>query len=153
MKFPLKHRLFLLVATAFSLFAAFWGWLNTLNGNASGYSPAFWWLGIFTWDDAAILGTFLLIASIILIQRNSSTVTGMFFSIYGAVRAGIEALYNLNAQFSSITRPWEIALPTVAATLHLKLVELFVVAQVCYTALCVTFIMIFLSCLKRYLRS
>ena len=32
--------------------AAILGFMNVQAGNASGFCPWFWWMGIFTWDDA-----------------------------------------------------------------------------------------------------
>jgi hypothetical protein len=129
------------------------GFLNVQAGNASGFCPWLWWMGIFTWDDALIIGAFLFIATAVVALKRSSVLTILTYSFYGVLRTGIEALYNLNAQFSPITRPWEANLPEVAAYFHLKLVELFVVAQVFYTVLCVALAMVFISSLKRYLKS
>jgi hypothetical protein len=109
-------------------------------------------MGIFTWDDALIIGSFLFLATGVVALKRDPVITILIYSFYGVLRTGIEALYNLNAQFSPITRPWEANLPAIAAHFHLKLVELFVVAQVFYTVLCVASTMVFLSSLKRYLR-
>jgi hypothetical protein len=133
--------------------AAILGFMNVQIGNASGFCPWFWWMGIFTWDDALIIGLFLFLATGIVALKRDPVLTVLTYSFYGVVRTGIEALYNLNAQFSPITRPWEANLPAIAAHYHLKLVELFVVAQVFYTVLCVASAMVFVSALKRYLRS
>ena len=133
--------------------AAIFGFVNVQAGNASGFCPWFWWMGIFTWDDALIIGAFLFIATAVVALKRSSVLTILTYSFYGVLRTGIEALYNLNAQFSPITRPWEANLPTIAEYFHLKLVELFVVAQVFYTVLCVALAMVFISSLKRYLRN
>ncbi len=133
--------------------AAILGFMNVQAGNASGFCPWFWWMGIFTWDDALIIGAFLFITTAVVALKRSSVLTILAYSFYGVLRTGIEALYNLNAQFSPITRPWEANLPGFAAYFHLKLVELFVVAQVFYTVLCVALAMVFISSLKRYLRS
>ncbi len=132
--------------------AAILGVINVSIGNASGFCPWFWWMGIFTWDDALIIGVFLFLATGVAALKRDAVLTILIYSFYGVLRTGIEALYNLNAQFSPITRPWEANLPSVAAYFHLKLVELFVVAQVFYTVLCVALAMVFISSLKRYLR-
>jgi hypothetical protein len=132
--------------------AATLGFMNVSVGNASGFCPWFWWMGIFTWDDALIIGSFLFLATGVVALKRDPVITILIYSFYGVLRTGIEALYNLNAQFSPITRPWEANLPAIAAHFHLKLVELFVVAQVFYTVLCVASTMVFLSSLKRYLR-
>jgi small-conductance mechanosensitive channel len=133
--------------------AATLGFMNVHAGDASGFCPWFWWMGIFTWDDALIIGAFLFMATAVVALKRSAVLTILTYSFYGVVRTAIEALYNLNAQFSPITRPWEANLPEFAAHFHLKLVELFVVAQVFYTVLCVAFSMVFISSLKRYLRN
>lgn len=133
--------------------AATLGFMNVRAGNASGFCPWFWWMGIFTWDDALIIGAFLFIATAVVALKRSAVLTILTYSFYGVLRTAIEALYNLSAQFSPITRPWEANLPQFAAYFHLKLVELFVVAQVFYTVLCVALSMVFISSLKRYLRS
>ena len=109
-------------------------------------------MGIFTWDDALIIGVFLFLATGIVALKRDLVLTVLIYSFYGVLRTGIEALYNLNAQFSPITRPWEANLPAIAAYFHLKLVELFVVAQVFYTVLCVSLAVVFISSLKRYLQ-
>jgi hypothetical protein len=132
--------------------AAFLGFVNVHAGNASGFCPWFWWMGIFTWDDALIIGVFLFLATGIVALKRDLVLTVLIYSFYGVLRTGIEALYNLNAQFSPITRPWEANLPAIAAYFHLKLVELFVVAQVFYTVLCVSLAVVFISSLKRYLQ-
>ncbi len=133
--------------------AAILGLINVVGWNASGFCPWFWWMGIFTWDDALIIGVFLFLATGVAALRRDPVLTVLIYSFYGVIRTAIEALYNLNAQFSPITRPWERQLPEVAVHFHLALVELFVVAQVFYTVLCVGFAMVFLSSLKRFLRS
>jgi len=129
------------------------GFMNVERGNASGFCPWFWWMGIFTWDDALIIGVFLFLATGFVALKRNSVLTSLIYSFYGVMRTGIEALYNLNAQFSPIARPWEASLPAIAAHFHLKLIELFVIAQVFYTMLCVTSAMVFVSSLRRYLRN
>ncbi len=147
-----KLRIVWLAMLAICGIATILGFVNVLKGNASGFCPWFWWMGIFTWDDALIIGAFLFFATGVVALKRDSVLTILIYSLYGVVRTFIEAFYNLNAQFSPVTRPWEASLPAVAADFHLKLVELFVVAQVFYTVLCVASTMVFLSSLKRYMR-
>ncbi|MFZ1019735.1 MAG: hypothetical protein WAN61_01950 [Minisyncoccia bacterium] len=147
------NKVVLLVVGILSFFASVFGWFYTFSGNASSFSFAFFPLGIFTWDDGMVIGTFIFLGCIFLWYKNNSTLTGLFFSIYTTIRSAGETIYNLNAQFSSISRPWESCLPGIATYFHLKLVELFVIGQIFAMVLCVISFMIFLSYLKKYLIS
>lgn len=122
------------------------------GGDVSGLCWPFWWIGIFTWDDGMVLGTFLFIACLILFFKNRAIVSGIFFSSYVLFRSFIEVLYNLNAQFSSTSRPWEEYLPNLAASLHLRVVELFVIAQISYTVICIISFVALLVYLKKYFK-
>ena len=54
--------------------AAILGFMNVQAGNASGFCPWFWWMGIFTWDDALIIGAFLFITTaVVALKRGLST--------------------------------------------------------------------------------
>jgi uncharacterized membrane protein YuzA (DUF378 family) len=148
----LYHRIGLAILLVISMFAFGGGTVNSLTGNASGFTPLFWILGMFTWNDAFVIGIFFFIGAIFLLTKDNPTWTGMFFSLYVAIRAFFETKYNMDAQFSPITRPWEAALPGIAEKFNLKLVELFVIAQVFYMCICIAALMVFLYYFKRYLQ-
>jgi hypothetical protein len=146
------HKIVLLVVGISSFLAAIFGWLYSLSGNASGFCSQFFGLGIFTWDDGMVIGTFLCLACIFLWFKNNSTLTGLFLSSYVMIRSAGETIYNLNAQFTLTIRPWEYRLPHIAAMFNLRLVELFVIAQVFFMVLGIASFVIFLSYLKKYFR-
>jgi len=132
------------------------GIMHCLRGDASGYAyPPYWMIMIFTWDDAATWGLFLLAWCVILWRKNDSVFVGLFFWAMYMGRSFIEILYDLITQFSPpspATRSWEAGLPTIATYLHLKLVEFYVVGQVCWTMLWVTSSILLLTYIKKYLR-
>lgn len=152
----MKYRLFLCLVGFFSTVAAILGWIFSFTGRASELCPSFWDLGIFTWDDGATIGLVMAITAWYLYWRsrkeNVEIRTGLIFSLYGAIRMAGEAKYTMDAQFSPISRPWEAGLPNIAVMLHLKLVELFVVAQDLYMCATVAFGMMFIWYLRRYWR-
>jgi hypothetical protein len=146
-----RHRIILSIIGLIAAATSILGWaVYFSHGSVSAICWPFIWLGIFTWDDGMILGTFLFVACAILWKKNKPALSGLFFSAYAMVRSFIEALYNLNAQFSSVSRPWENYLPQLAANLHLQVVELYVIAQISYTAICVTALVFLLYYTKKY---
>jgi hypothetical protein len=145
------NKIVLLVLGIISFISSIFGWLYSLYGNASGFTPYFFWMGIFTWDDGMIIGTFLFIICIFLWFKNNSIFTGLFLSTYAMIRSLGEVIYNLNAQFSPISRPWESKLPAIASSFHLQLVELFVVGQIFFMVICITSFLILLYYIKKYL--
>ncbi len=152
----MKYRLSLSIVGFLSTLAAIAGLAFTVMGQASELCPSFWVLGIFTWDDGVTIGLVMAVTAWYLYWRSSrenlEIRTGLIFSLYGAIRMAGEAKYNMDAQFSPISRPWEAGLPHVAAMLHLKLVELFVVAQDLYMCAAAALGMIFVWYLRRYWR-
>ena len=150
-----KNKVVLSVVGSVALISSILGWINYVNGVAV-FSVITWpiiWLGLFVWGDAMILGAFLFIASVVLWFKNNHVLTGLFFSTYFTLRSFIEAIYNLNAQFSSVTRPWEAYTVDLAKQLHFAPQEMFVVPQIIYTAICVTSFIIFIMYLKQYMLS
>ncbi len=150
-----KNKILLSVVGSVSLIASIIGWINYAQGMAV-FSVITWpiiWLGLFVWGDAMILGAFLFIASVVLWFKNNHILTGLFLSVYFTLRSFIEAMYNLNAQFSSVTRPWEAYTVDLAKQLHFAPQEMFVVPQIIYTAICVTSFIIFIVYLKQYMLS
>jgi hypothetical protein len=146
-----KNRLIVSLVGAVAAASSVLGWLvYFFRGDVSGLSWPFVWIGIFTWDDGMILGTFLFAGCVALWFLNSAVWTGLFFSSYALFRSFIEAFYNLNAQFSSTTRPWESYLPQLASSLHLRVLELFVIAQIFYTAVAVVSFLVLLFSIKKY---
>jgi hypothetical protein len=146
-------KYFLLVVAATTLIASILGWINYFKG-VSVFSVITWQfipLGIFVWGDAMILGTFLFVASVYLYFKQNTALTGLFFSAYFMIRSLIEALYNLNAQFSSVSRPWEGFIQPLADKLNFKIQEMFVVPQITYTAVCVVSLVFFVVFLKKYI--
>ena len=148
----MKNRIFVAGIGVIAAIATIIGSINTLSGNASGFCSALWWLGLFTWDDAMVLGMFLTALCIVLWFANKSVLTGLYFSSYVFFRSLIEVFYNLNAQFSPISRPWESQLPHIASTFNLQLVELFVIGQIFFTTICIISFLVLLSYTKKYFR-
>ena len=149
-----KNRAVVGIVGAASGLSSILGWYVYFSGgDVSGICWPFVWLGIFTWDDGMIIGTCLFAACLCLWlwRKDDFAVSGLFLSAYAALRSFIEAQYNLNAQFSAVTRPWEAFLPPLAASLHLRLVELFVIAQISYTMICLAAVCAFVYFLKEYL--
>jgi len=110
----------------------------------------FIWLGIFIWGDGIVLGLFLTVGGVVLWWKNDSIVTGLFFSTYASIRVFIEILYNLNAQFSTTPRPWERDILMFAASWHIQPVELYVMAQIAYSAMFVSMSLVLMFYLKKY---
>ena len=150
-----KNKIFLLVVGLSSLITSAWGWVNYFQENSvfSMLSWPFFWLGIFVWGDGMILGSFLFLGSIFLWFKNKSILSGMFFSAYATIRSFIEILYNLNAQFSSVNRPWEVFMPELASRLHLQVIGLHVGAQIGFTAIFIISMLVFISYLKKYFKN
>ncbi|MDD2822633.1 MAG: hypothetical protein PHQ59_00995 [Candidatus Daviesbacteria bacterium] len=146
------HQLFLISIGAFSSLAAILGVINYLGGNFSAHSWAFFPLGIFVWGDAIVLGTFLAIASVTLWKKDNPIYSGLFFSIYATIRAFIEALYGLNAQFSSLNRPWEKEWLEIANNLNLSPLELYMFDQIIATCIAIISLLVFLSFFKKYIK-
>lgn len=147
-----KNKIFLIAVGAVALVSSVLGWINYFH-NVSVFSVITWpliWLGLFVWGDAMILGAFIFGACVVLWFKNNPVLTGLFFSAYYMIRSFIEALYNLNAQFSPVSRPWEAFIPAIAEKYHFKIMELYVVPQITYTAVCVTSLVIFVTFLKMY---
>ena len=148
-----KHAFSLAILGFVALLSAVCGAYQTAQGNFSGVAWPFVWTGIFIWGDGIVLGTFLFLGSIFLWFKKNPALTGLFFSGYAALRSFIEIIYNLNAQFTTTTRPWEYFVPTLAAQLHLTTTDFFVLPQIFYTAICLVAVLIFLSYWKKYLKS
>lgn len=148
-----RHKIFLLAIGLLALIATVLGFVNYFRGNFSGISWAFVWMGIFIWGDGIVLGLFLLLGCTYLLFKNNPIFTGMFFYAYVLMRSLIEIVYNLNAQFSDVTRPWEAYLPHLAATLHLERAELYVLAQILFTAICTLALLGFCCYFRKYLKS
>ncbi|NTW61286.1 hypothetical protein HGB24_01175, partial [Candidatus Saccharibacteria bacterium] len=147
-----NHKKFLLIFGLVAFTSSIIGWINYFSGTAV-FSVITWpiiWTGLFVWGDAMILGAFLAGACYFLWRKNDPVLTGLFFSVYYVIRSFIEALYNLNAQFSSVSRPWEAYTVELAPKLHFQPQELFVVPQITYTAICITALMFFIYYLKLY---
>ena len=147
------HKKILLIIGLCALVSTVLGFTNYAENNFSGISWPFIWMGIFIWGDAMILGTFLFISCIFLWFKNNSTFTGMLFSAYVFIRSSVEILYNLNAQFSTISRPWETFVPQIASALHLEKAELYVLPQITYTAISTVALISFCYFLKKYFKS
>ncbi|MDR3559368.1 MAG: hypothetical protein P4L62_00705 [Candidatus Pacebacteria bacterium] len=107
-------------------------------------------IGIFVWGDGMVLGALLFLASVWLWFKNDSVCTGLFFSFYVVLRTFFEIVYNMSAQFSTFRRPWEAFLPQLAVQMHLPVIDLFVFAQITYTAVCIVGMMFFIFYLKKY---
>lgn len=62
------------------------------------------WLGIFVWGDAIILGIFWFLSSLICVLLQDWTLFLLIVSIFWVVRSFGEIIYWINQQFSSINR-------------------------------------------------
>ncbi len=147
------NKKIILIIGVLSFISWIFGWFYTFHENASSFAFSFFPMGIFTWDDGMVIGTFLFLSCVVLWFKNKPVLTGLFLSAYAMIRSFGEAMYNLNAQFSPISRPWESSLPSIAMHFHLRLVELFVLGQIFAMVICVISFVIFLSYLKKYLAS
>lgn len=147
----LKNRQFLSITGLLYLIAFLLGVINVPAGNFSGTAWLFVLLGIFIWGDALILGPFMIIACIWLYFKNKRVLTGLFFSIFLAVRAFFEIAYALNAQFSGSIRPWEIEWRESKLIQSVGINETFVLYQLVFTIIFVVSSLTFVYFLKRYL--
>src|SRR3989344_2691305 len=120
------NRKFLMIAGVLYLSATILGIINVLNGNFSETAWVFVPLGIFIWGDAIVLGPFIALACLWLWVKNKSVWTGLFFSIFAAIRSFIEIIYALNAQFSNTVRPWEVHWRNMEIVKSVGLVETYV---------------------------
>jgi hypothetical protein len=148
-----KNKAFLLVIGLLALAATVLGFVNYGRGNFSGVSWPFVWIGIFIWGDGIVLGTFLLLGCVYLWFKNNSIATGMFFSAYALLRSLFEVQYNLNAQFSTLSRPWEAYVPSLALALHLDKSELYVLPQIMFTAISTLALLSLCYFAKKYIKS
>ncbi len=124
-----KHKIFLNIVIFASFIAVVFGSVKNFSGIAWPFAP----LGIFIWGDAIILGPFLLISALILKHKNNSALTGFWFSLYIAVRSFVEIFYNLSAQFSTTTRPWETSIREYTVHIGKDVNEIFVLGQLLFT--------------------
>ena len=135
-----------------SVIAFILGLINTLSGN---FNQVVWLLcpiGIFVWGDAIILGPFLAISSIYLWIKNRPNISGMFISLYVGIRAFIEVLYNLSAQFTTTSRPWDPYWQDTRVTHFFGIVETNVLAQVIFTVVIIIAVFCFIVYMKEYLK-
>lgn len=147
-----KHHLFLISLGSYSFLATIFGVINYLQGNFSGHSWLFFPLGIFVWGDAIVFGLFLTLVSLFLWNKNNLTYTGLLISAYALIRSFIEALYGLNAQFSTIYRPWEQEWLELARNINLSPLELYMLDQIVATCITITSLLVFIYFLKKYLK-
>lgn len=72
--------------------------------NPFGQSFVFFWLGIFVWGDAVILGFFWCLVSLVCFLLRDWNLFLLVISVFWVVRSLGEILYWINQQFSSIIR-------------------------------------------------
>ena len=150
-KIPL-HRKILAALFVISTVAFIFGMINTFQNN---FNQVVWVLcpfGIFVWGDAIVLGPFLAISSVLLWIKNRPNITGMFLSLYAGIRAFIEVLYNLNAQFTTTARPWDPYWQDTRMTHFFGIIETNVLAQVIFTVVIIISVFFFIIFVKNYLK-
>lgn len=148
----MTNRKLILILGLLYFFAFIFGFFNVANGNFSQISLLFVPLGIFIWGDSLILGPWMVLVCLWLWIKNRSTLSGLFFSLYGAARSGIEVFYALNAQFSSTTRPWEFYWRDLFIVQSLERTEVFVLWQLVFLCIFIISVFIFIHFLAQYLR-
>ncbi len=72
--------------------------------NPFGESFVLFWLGIFVWGDALILGFFWTVVSILSYYLKDWNLFLLIFSVFWVVRSFGEVIYWINQQFSTIVR-------------------------------------------------
>lgn len=74
------------------------------KNNPFGEAMLFFWLGIFVWGDATIIGLFGFLASLICFLLKDWILFLLIISVFWAVRSLGEIIYWINQQFSPIIR-------------------------------------------------
>lgn len=72
--------------------------------NPFGETPILFWLGIFVWGDAIVIGMFWILVSLISLLLNSWILFLLLVSVFWVVRSLGETIYWINQQFSPIIR-------------------------------------------------
>ena len=142
------HKRILEVIFVFGIIVFVLGLIETIHGY---FNEVVWILcptGIFVWGDAIILGPFLACSSMLLWFKNRPNISGMFFSLYVSIRAFIEILYNLNAQFSTTNRPWDPYWQDTRLTHFFGIIETNVLAQVLFTVVLIIAVFCFIVFIK-----
>lgn len=145
------NKKILLIILLISAIALIVGITKVLQGNFNQISLPFIPLVIFVWGDALIFGPFFILGCLWLWHKNNYVWTGMFFSTYYAVRLFIEALYNLNAQFSETVRPWESTWQKLTIVQDIRVIQIYMLAQIFFTVGAIVAFLIFVSYFKKYL--
>ena len=88
-----------------SLVSAGYGFfLSSQRNKVFTETPWLWWLGIFVWGDAIIIGTFWFLASLTTWLLKDWILFLLIISIFWLVRSIGETIYWFLEQFSTITR-------------------------------------------------
>jgi hypothetical protein len=146
------HKKILLAIGVVAIISFVLGTYNIFQGR---FDEVVWLLcpvGIFVWGDALILGPFLAISCWWLWKKNRVTISGMYLSLYAVIRAFIEVLYNLNAQFTTTQRPWDHYWQDTRVTHFFGVIDTNVLAQVIFTVVIIVSLFTFIIYLKHYLR-
>ena len=77
---------------------------STHKNNPFGLTPRLFWLGMFVWGDAVILGIFWLITSLVVLVLGDWLLFLLIASVFWVIRSLGEIIYWLNQQFSTINR-------------------------------------------------
>ena len=145
------HKKILLSLGVIATISFILGVYNVFQGNFDFVTWILSPIGIFVWGDALILGPFLAISCWWLWKKNRVTISGMYLSLYAVVRAFIEVLYNLNAQFTSTQRPWDHYWQDTKMTRFFGIIDTNVLAQVAFTVVIIVSLFAFIVYLKHYL--
>lgn len=77
---------------------------STHKNNPFGLTDHLFWLGMFVWGDAVILGLFWLVVSVLVLVLNDWLLFLLIIAVFWAIRSLGEIIYWLNQQFSTINR-------------------------------------------------
>lgn len=107
-----EQEILLLLYGCVSLLAAVAGYVNAVRKrNVFGLTPHLIPLGIFVWGDAVLLGTFGVIASLVLYNLHNWWLAVTAWAVFWVVRSHGETVYWLNQQFSPLERNPPSSLP------------------------------------------
>ena len=99
------QTIFISIFGSVSLFTSIWGIKELLIKKNHFKEPRFlFWLGIFVWGDATILGIFWFLTSLICFFLHDWILFLLIISIFWVVRSLGEIIYWINQQFSPINR-------------------------------------------------
>lgn len=76
----------------------------TKKGRTFSNTRLLFWMGIFVWGDAVIIGLFWTLVSFVCILLNDSLLFALIVSVFWVVRSHGETIYWLNQQYAPMVR-------------------------------------------------